>query len=306
MAKGQDAMSDDKSNKASGADPSKRIEGLLDRTLKDSGIPARPAILDRVHSEMYKEEPDLNLLARIISADVALAGGVISIANSPYFGFHGRVRSVNEALMVLGLDVACRAIAGLILRKLFPVSLALERFWDASAGIARLSGWLAQHPDIGVTVHANDAYTFGLFRDCGIAVLLHRFPYYQELLARANAEKTLSFTEVEATQCPTNHAVIGGLLAQSWWLPEEISTAIRLHHDYAILHRDDSTLLPPATRGLIAIAQLAEHIFQHHTGLSKTQEWFKSGEVCMQFLEIREDQLPGLYEEGAPILAKYD
>lgn len=299
-------MSDDNSNKASGADKSKRIEGLLDSTLKDSGIPARPAILDRVHSEMYKEEPDLNLLARIISADVALAGGVISIVNSPYFGFHGRVRSVNEALMVLGLDVACRAIAGLILRKLFPVTLALERFWDASAGIARLSGWLAQHPDIGVTVHANDAYTFGLFRDCGIAVLLYRFPYYQEVLVRANAEKTLSFTEIEATQCPTNHAVIGGLLAQSWWLPEEISTAILFHHDYAILHRDDSTLLPPATRGLIAIAQLAEHIFQHHTGLSKTQEWFKSSEVCMQFLEIREDQLLGLYEEGAPILAKYD
>lgn len=152
-------------------DKSMRVEGLLENTLGDNGIPARPVILDRIHIEMLRPEPDLNLLARIICADVALAGGLISIANSPYFGFHGRVRSVNEALMILGLDVACCAIAGLILRKLFPATLALERFWDSSAGIARLSGWLAQHSDIGISIHASDAYTYGLFRDCGIAVL---------------------------------------------------------------------------------------------------------------------------------------
>ena len=107
-------------------------------------------------------------------------------------------------------------------------------------------------------------------------------------------------------QCPTNHAVIGSLLAQSWWLPEEMSTGIRLHHDYTILQKNESTLLPPTTRGLIAIAQLAEHIFQHHTGLSRTQEWKKSSEVCMQLLEIDDDKLVRLYEESAPVLAKYD
>jgi HD-like signal output (HDOD) protein len=299
-------MSKDIQTSVSGIDQSKRVEGLLESALADTGIPTRPAILDRVHTEMEKDEPDLNLLARIISADVALSGGLISIANSPYFGFHGRVRSVNEALMILGLDVACRAIAGLILRKLFPASLALERFWDASASIARISGWLSQHDDIGIKVPANDAYTFGLFRDCGIAVLLNRFPYYNAILLQANEEKTLSFTQVEEIQCPTNHTVIGSLLAQSWWLPEEISNAIRLHHEYAILQNNDSTLLPATTRGLIAISQLAEHIFQHHTGLSKSQEWEKSSEVCMQLLEINDEKLNALYEEGAPVIAKYD
>jgi HD-like signal output (HDOD) protein len=287
-------------------EPSKRIEGLLESALGDTGIPSRPSILDRVHIEMDKPDPDLNLLARIISADVALAGGLISIANSPYFGFHGRVRSVNEGLMVLGLDVACRAIAGLILRKLFPMTLALERFWDASANVARLSGWLAQHPVIGIEIQANDAYTFGLFRDAGIAVLLNRFPYYHEILTQANEEKTLGFTQVEEIQCPTNHAVIGGLLAQSWWLPEEISTAIRMHHEYGILQKMDSTILPPATRGLIAIAQLSEHLFQHHTSMSKTQEWSKSSELCLELLEMEKSQLENLYEESAAVLAKYD
>jgi HD-like signal output (HDOD) protein len=298
------SMSIDNENGSIGQ--TERVAGLLESALNDNGIPSRPAILDRVHVEMEKADPDLNLLARIIGADVALAGGLISIANSPYFGFHGRVRSVNEALMILGLDVSCRAIAGLILRKLFPMTLALERFWSASAGIARLSGWIAQHPDIGIKIHANDAYTFGLFRDAGIAVLLSRFPYYQDVLNQANEEKTLSFTEVEEIQCPTNHAVIGALLAQSWWLPEEITTGIRLHHEFSILKKNDSTVLPLATRGLIAIAQLGEHIFQHHTGLSKTQEWSKSSEVCLEVLDFDKSLLEKLYEESVPVLAKYD
>jgi HD-like signal output (HDOD) protein len=293
-------------NQESASYYSKRIASLLERSLGDTGIPARPAILDRIHIEMDKEEPDLNLLARIISADVALAGGLISIANSPYFGFNGRVRSVNEALMVLGLNVACRAISGLILRKLFPVTLTMERFWDASSGIARIAGWLAQHPDLGIKLPANDAYTFALFRDSGIAILLNRFPYYHDVLQEANDEDTLSFTEVEEKQCPTNHAIIGSLLTQSWWLPEDISEAIRYHHDYHILQKGDTTVLPQATRGLVAIALLSEHIYQHHTGLSKTREWSKAGELCKQMLGVNDSQVESFYTEGAPVLARFE
>lgn len=286
--------------------PPESVKNLLESTLDEAGIPACPFVLKQVHIEMAKDDPDLNLLARVISSDVALAGGVIAIANSPYFGFHSRVRSITEALMVLGLDVACRAISGIVLRKLFPVTLEMERFWDASAGIARLSGWLAQHPDMGIKLHASDAYTFGLFRDCGIAVLLNRFRYYQEVLKQANAEKIMGFTQIEETKCPTNHALIGSLLAQSWWLPDEISSAIRLHHEYAILQGGDSTLLTPEALALIATSQLAEHIFQYHTGMQKSQEWYKASEACLRLLEIREEQLENLYEESAPVLAKYD
>ena len=296
-------MTKNEGNDASALSPTGRFKALLERALVDTGIPTCPAILDRIHIELGKDEPDLNLLARIISSDVSLAGGLISISNSPCFGVHRRVRSVSEALKVLGLGITFRAISGLILHKIFPVTLSMERFWDASSSIARLSGWLAQRPDIGIRLHASDAYTFGLFRDCGIAVLLNRYPYYPEVLAQANAEKTLSFTQIEELQCPTNHALIGSLLAQSWMLPEEISTAIRVHHEYAILRESDATVLPPATRGLIATAQLAEHIFQHHTGLSQSQEWHKSRDVCLKLLEIGEDQLPDLYEEAAQVLA---
>ena len=98
----------------------------MEGSLRDIGIPPRPAILERISSEMLREEPDYKRLATIIGADVALSAGLIKTANSPFFGYRIRARTINEALMLLGLDVASRALAGIILRKAFPSSPHLE------------------------------------------------------------------------------------------------------------------------------------------------------------------------------------
>jgi len=278
----------------------KAFDALLETSLKDIGIPPRPAILERISAEMLKEEPDFRRLATIISADVSLAAGLIKTANSPFFGSRGRVRSVNEALITLGLEIASRALAGIILRKVFPASLHLERFWDASARIARLSGWLAQY--LGNNkLRPEDAYTFGLFRDCGIPVLLLRFPGYGKVLAEANREESLSFTAVEGAQLPTNHAMVGCLLAQSWWLPEETCLAIRHHHDAAVIGTPSFT--PPLTsRYRIAISQLAEYLVQRHSGLSQTHEWPKLGAACLHLLDIAEPEVERVLTDAIRVI----
>jgi HD-like signal output (HDOD) protein len=284
--------------------PPSSVDALLESSLKDIGIPPRPTILDRISREMLRDEPDYKRLSNIIGADVGLSASLIKTANSPFFGYRNRVRSVNEALMMLGLDVASRAIAGIILRKVFPSSLHLERFWDASARIARLSGWLAQH--VGHNkLRPDDAYTFGLFRDCGIPVLLQRFPGYEKILDSANSEADRSFTVVENSQLPTNHAMVGCLLAQSWWLPEETCLAIRHHHEVAII--ETPSITPPLTsRYRIAMAQFAEHLMQRHTGLSHTQEWPKLGTACLRLLDVAEDDIDAILADAVPVMEAED
>lgn len=280
-------------------DPS-ALDSLFEQTVLDLGIPPCPAILTRFMDEAQKDEPDYQRLATIISADVSLSASLIKTANSPFFGVRQRVRSINEALMLLGLNIASRAVAGIILRKSFPAELNLERFWDASARFARLSGWLVQQLAIP-RMMSEDAYTFGLFRDCGIPVLLGRFPAYHGVLESANHEAELMFTEVEEGMLPTNHAMVGCVLAQSWWLPEELCLAIRHHHERSALDLS-SPGLPLLSRKLIAVTQLAEHLVQQHSGLSFTQEWGKLGVACMQLLEVDEARLQALYTEAAPII----
>jgi len=279
--------------------PPTEVDNLLERSIIDIGIPPCPAILNRFITEAKKEDPDYNRLASTISTDVSLSASLIKTANSPYFGTRQRVRSANEALAILGLNTTSRAVAGIVLRNTFPHIPNLERFWDASARIARLSGWLAQQFEIGI--RPEDAYTFGLFRDCGIPVLLGRFPNYEEVLATANADSERSFIEVEEEFMPTDHAMVGCLLAQNWWLPEEICLAIRNHHDQKALASADS-MLPMMCRKLIATSQLAEHFVQNQLGLSLTQEWVKLGPGCLQILDLGEEFLETLYVEVAPIV----
>ena len=277
--------------------PPSTVDELFERSIIDIGIPPCPAILDRFTKEMRCENPDFNRLASIIGTDVGISAGLIKTANSSFFGMRQRMRSVNDALTMLGLKTASRAVAGIILRNTFPHVQNLERFWDSSARIARLSGWLAQYINIS-GLRADDAYTFGLFRDCGIPVLLGRFKNYENLLVSANHDSVRSFTEIEESRLPTNHAIVGCKLAQSWWLPEEISLAIRHHHDLAVL---ESASLPLLSRRLVATSQLAEHILQNQRDLSKTMEWPKLGSACLKILDLDEDQLESLYIEAHPI-----
>ncbi len=280
------------------------VDSLFERSIIDVGIPPCPLILDRFMSEIGKDEPNSLRLANIIGADVSIAAGLIKTANSPFFGIRQRARSVNEALTILGLKASSRAVAGIILRNSFPNIPNLERFWDASARIAYLSGWLAQQLEIR-GLRAEDAYTFGLFRDCGIPVLLGHFPHYADVLSEANRDAERSFTKVEETVLPTNHAMVGCMLAQSWWLPEEICLAIRNHHDLRILESVGSEL-PMLSRRLIAIAQLAEHIVQEQLGLSLTQEWPKLGDACLRLLDISEPQLESIFVDAAAVINTAD
>ncbi len=280
------------------------VAGVLEQSIKVTDIPPRPAIIDRIRAAMSEEFPNFKYVGQLISADVSLAAGLIKTANSPYFGFRSRARSVNEGLLVLGLDVTCRAVATLSLRQAFPDSAHYERFWDASARIAMLSGWLARRVK-NPKLRPDDAYTYGLFRDCGIVILLRRFPEYAKTLARANHDAELSFTEVEQQDFPTDHTVLGYLLAQNWWLPEEICQAIRHHHDRETIGRLESEVALDS-RYLIAVAQTAEHLLQRVSGASHTEEWSKLGTSCLRLLRLDEAELPALCDEAVALLKMLD
>lgn len=280
------------------------VDRVLEQSLRDLDIPPRPLIIDRIKAEMGSASPNLRYVGQLISVDVSLAAGLIKTANSPYFGFRNRARSVHEALLMLGLDVTSRAVAAISLRQALPNNGQLERFWGASAQIAVLSSWLAQQT-ANPRLHAGDAYTYGLFRDCGIAVLLIRLPAYRQTLESANANTDLAFTAVEQQDFRTDHAMVGCLLAQNWWLPEEICLAIRHHHDRSAIDFFDSGL-PASSRYLVAASQTAEHIVQQLTGGSRTQEWSKLGSSCLRLLRLAASDLPELYRGAEAVLATVD
>lgn len=273
--------------------------------IRDNGIPPRPTALIEIDKEMAKDEPDFSHLARIITADVSLAAAMLKTANSPFFGLDKKVRSVPEALLMLGLKLTIQTIASIELRKAFKDVPQLDRFWDESGTTARVAGWLAIQLRPRCWIRSEDAYTFALFHDCGIPILLRPFPEYRNVLGKANTSRDKRFTDIEDDALGTNHAEMGANLAASWLLPSEIIEGIRNHHKLDSLADKDVadpllTALP-----LIAITHFAEHLIYMRTGMDKTFEWAKTAEAAMRILNITEAQIPDLFDRCHEPMAGY-
>lgn len=280
----------------------------VDATLLDSlatiELPPRPAILDQVMAEMQGEEPDYRRLANLVMSDVGLSAWLVKTANAPIFGYRTKARTVRDALTMLGLIMVLRTVAGYAVRQALPESPVLKGFWDTSARVAHLSGWLAREIGIKDGVRPQDAYTYGLFRDCGILVLIRANAAYESILAEAMAEPRKAFTEVESGHLALNHAIVGSVMAQSWYLPEMHCAAILHHHDLAALSGSRAEL-SPSTRRLVALAQLAEFL-QGENSPPTVNEWHKMGDCVLSVLQLTPEQIEPLRVAAQSVLQQLE
>jgi len=138
------------------------------------------------------------------------------------------------------------------------------------------------------------AYMYGLFRDCGIPIMLQKFPEYTQTLLKANKGSKLAFTSIEDEVHTTNHATIGYLLAKSWSLPNSICLAVLNHHDLSILHSKENFSVE--VRGLIALIRFAEFLCDTRQ-LRDDHDWEKSGPVVLSYLGLSEDEFNDIKED---------
>lgn len=271
----------------------------LEISVRSIGIPPRPAVLAEVDAEMRRDDPDYRRINEIIGADVGLAAAVIKVANSAYFGMGRHVRNVPDALLVLGLRLTVHTIAGIILQRVFPNVPSLEDFWDSSARRARVSRWLAQQLRKRVSVHPDDAYTCGLFQDCGIPLIMGPFPDYAAVLTAANADAERCFTDIEDEAMAINHATFGAELAEEWGLPPEACQAIRHHHDRNAIAGAGG--LPQPARELIGLGHLADHLIESQRGRITSHEWDKLGSAVLGLFALDAEGLDDLRRESADV-----
>lgn len=257
-------------------------------------IPPRPTVVTAVLEERARPEPDLKRVATLIGGDVGLSAAVLKTVNSPLYGLRRQVSGIEQAVNMLGMNNVGALVTGLALRNAVPAQ-GLERFWDGATRTALIASYLAKQ--LGCTSR-EDAHLFGLFHDCGIPLLMQRFPDYRDTLRQANQEHGRAFTDVEDERHATNHAVVGGLLASNWHLPDHLREAIRAHHDLAVFQSG----LSSAAMNLVAIGLLAEYIESGHSRLAGDGEWDKLGGAVMAHLMMDADAVEELSRDAREML----
>lgn len=272
------------------------IDDKLEQAVLKIGIPPCPVILLDIAEEARKDEPDFQKIEKLISADVGLSAALIKTINSPFYGLRTKVHSIMQAIRMLGLKHLSLMIMGMVLRNVLKGQSQIEmgRFWDASTKVAIISSYIASRlPYITYEkrprkIDKDEAYTYGLFQDCGIPILLNHHPGYKDVLKAANGLADAKFTDFEDDEYGNNHAQVGYFLAKSWGLPEQMYNAIRMHHEHVALE-SDANFLSAESKDYIALALLAERAIQIITWQSQTCEWQKGRSWVMQHLGLSEE-----------------
>lgn len=266
---------------------------LVSDILKTITIPPCPTIVAALLEESRQPEVDFHKIIRLISGDLGLAASMMKTANSPFFALRNKVQTVQNAASVLGLKNIINIVNGLILqRSLSPSGVSMERFWDRSNYHAMISALLARHVP---GLNKEDAYTFGLFHDCGIPILMQRFPGYKDTLAQAN-RSARPVWEVENECHGTDHVAIGAMLAHNWQLPPFIVEAIRLHHNIEILG-DVSSDTTDVVRAMTAISLLADHLIANFLEMPDEAEWIVHGASALHYLGFNDGEFEDLCGE---------
>lgn len=281
-----------------------RIDQEMEHMLKSIGIPPRPTILVDLDAEARKAEPNFRKIEQLVASDVGLSATLLKTVNSPFYGLRNKASTISQAISVLGLSTLTRTVTGLLLRQVFskPGQIDMERFWDASAKIALITSHVARKLP---GMNRDEAHTFSLFQDCGIPVLVQKFPDYKATLGIANQSRDRTFTAIEDERHQTNHATIGYLLAKSWNLPKNLCSAIRFHHDFEMIS-ESHAILPTESQNLIAIALLAERIIQLHSGKAASAEWDKGGKAALHHLGLSQEEFDEIADDAGSLLDQKD
>ena len=238
--------------------------GDLDKALTAIEIPPCPAIVMQVMAEAQKDDPDLKELARTISADVGMSALVIKLANSALFRVGAPASSVTQALTRLGTQNVVCVVIGVALRNSMsgsPQAAQLEDFWNRASLAATAAGLIARRH---YGIPADLAYTYALFHDAAIPVLMRHFPDYTAVMDQAISQGRM-LIEAETAHFNCSHPIVGALLVRNWGLPPAIRQAVRFHHESDVYELPNNVLSSIGLT-LVAVTHVAEHLLAEFNG----------------------------------------
>jgi len=129
---------------------------------------AQRPVAAQIVSVASSEDTSAKALSRVLATDVALAGRVMKLANSAYFGMRGRVTSLQFAVAVVGFTTV-RTMATVALTDLDDETRLPEDFWTVTTSLALAASALA--PRFGE--RPQDGLCIGLLAQMGAALLHH-------------------------------------------------------------------------------------------------------------------------------------
>ncbi|MCB1325116.1 MAG: HDOD domain-containing protein [Spirochaetales bacterium] len=212
-----------------------QIKARIDQGLKDiEHLPSMPGIVTRLISMASNPEIDIKALADEINRDPAITAAIIRLSNSAYYKPSRPIRSVQEAIVTLGLNTVKNIVLVAASRGILKVDLESYRIdesemWDHCLAVAEIAATIARVRKL--KTGEDVAFTAGLLHDTGKVVLVHYFKdAYHQVAQELEKNPKSNFLRLEEKFMGYNHAEIGARLLESWEFPPDLVEAVRMSY----------------------------------------------------------------------------
>lgn len=253
-------------------------------------IPPQPRVLLELRELIVKGDYDIRDVGVIIAKDPGIVAMLFKAARSPAFSRGRKFKSLDQVLMVLGVQQTCNLVQAMSLSSTLSDATrgAFETFWMRANDIAMMASIIAEDQVSVCNVFPDQAYLAGIFFECGVPVLMMRFKDYCKTLHLDDARCWPNLSDEDA-KFNVDHCSIGYLVAKHWNLPDFVCTAIRFHHEMP----SESSM--GAAISLIAILQLAIN-FYHRFHQQHNPIWDRIGQRVVDEIGLSHMNLDDYYE----------
>ncbi len=206
----------------------KKVLKIQDEIMKFS--PEIPNILNL----LSEENVSIKKLANFIENDVVLSAKILRIANSPFYGIPKKIGSIEDALILMGINTV-----KVLIISIYTFPMLKDEILDLQKHSIRVASFSKTLSEFCKISNISEIFTSGLLHDFGKILMKQIFKEkYTEFL---NNFYSLSFekegvqsfkiVEMEEKNFGISHASIGAYILNRWYFPDRIVEVIKYHHN---------------------------------------------------------------------------
>jgi diguanylate cyclase (GGDEF)-like protein len=204
---------------------------LLEKIRSADNLPSPPMVAIQVLELMQHGEVSAADLAAVIQQDPAMTGRMLKVANSSLFGQSGRIGSLQQAMVVLGMrTVKVMVLSFSLVDTVSDIEFEAfdyAGFWRRSLTTAVAARLIAS--DVHKPL-ADTAFVAGLLADIGILAAIQCAPEDYTPVVDLHALGELPLYTIEQDMFGVTHAAISGTLLAHWSLPKGLIHSVTTHH----------------------------------------------------------------------------
>lgn len=251
-----------------------------------------PPELVAAKQELYKANPNLNIIENLVKKNPETLAVFIQIAQDAYPNKSiDQIMKVRTIISLIGLDNFYELITAAILvrnHENTPLENAIMKHgMNAALAAAELS-------DSIDNISRSEAYLAGLMQNIGAVFLSKADPENYRAIFLKSLSNPYSARQQELDEYQTSHCEAGVIIAKKWQMPSEIYKGILLHHSREIpkdIHLTHGKISNTAMLMMLSDFVAASAMGQQYI----TEEFKQSLELANSHLKIKPEHVRAAY-----------